>query len=361
MARIDSFLRLVVEQQASDLHFDAGKVPLIRHNGDLIPLPFRALTEAETRRFLLEILTPEEREKLEATQELDLLYALPGVGRFRANMFFQSHGPGAAFRIIPDRPPSLDMLGFPPVVKWFTTLASGLILIGGPTGSGKTTTLAACVNEINKTAQRHIITIEDPIEFLHDPVQSVITQRQVGAHIESFAEAVRSALRESPDVLVVGEVREHETMQLALQAAETGVLVFGTLHTNSAPKTLSRVLDMAPEDVREQMRATLAVHLRGVLAQHLVKRAGLDGRIAAVEVLINNQAVAAMIRDNKVAQLDGALQSASPESGMQSLDQCLSRYLKDGIVDAEDALSTAEHPEQLRKVLAQVELEARGD
>src|SRR6185436_1453993 len=162
----------------------------------------------------------------------------------------------------------------------------------------------AIVHEINKTAQKHVITIEDPIEFLHEPTQSVITQRQVGAHIESFAEAVRSALREAPDVLVVGEVREHETLQLALQAAETGVLAFGTLHTSSAPKTLSRVLDMAPEDSREQLRATLAVHLRGVIAQHLVKRAGGDGRIAALEVLVNNQAVASMIRDNKVAQLE---------------------------------------------------------
>lgn len=361
MARIDSFLRLVVEQQASDLHFHAGKVPLIRHNGDLIPLPFRPLSEAETRRFLYEMLAPDERAQLEASQELDLLYALEGVGRFRVNMFAQSHGHGAAFRIIPDHPPDIEGLGFPPIVRQLTKLSSGLVLIGGPTGSGKTTTLAAIVHDINKTARRHVITIEDPIEFLHDNVLSVITQRQVGAHIDTFAEAVRSALRESPDVLVIGEVREHETLALALQAAETGVLVFGTLHTNSAPKTLSRVLDMAPEDAREQLRATLAVHLRAVIAQHLVKRAGGDGRIAALEVLLNTQAVASMIRDNKVAQLDAFLQSAPPDSGMQSLDQCLTRWLKDGVVDADDALSTAEHPEHLRKVLAQLEHEVRGD
>jgi twitching motility protein PilT len=361
MARIDSFLRLVVEQQASDLHFDAGKVPLIRHNGDLIPLPFRALSDAETRRFLFEMLAPDERAILESTQELDLLYALPGVGRFRVNMFVQSQGYGAAFRIIPDRPPDIATLGFPPIVQQLTTLASGLVLIGGPTGSGKTTTLAAIAHEINKTAQKHIITIEDPIEFLHDPIQSVITQRQVGAHIDTFAEAVRSALRESPDVLVVGEVREHETLQHALQAAETGVLVFGTLHTNSAPKTLSRVLDMAPEEVREQLRATLAVHLRAVIAQHLVKRAGGDGRIAALEVLLNTHAVAAMIRDNKVAQLDAFLQSAPPESGMQSLDHVLGRWLKEGVVEPDEALSTAEHPEHLKKLLALLESEVRGE
>lgn len=361
MARIDSFLRLVVEQGASDLHFDAGKPPLIRHNGDLLALPFRPLSEAETRRFLFELLSPEERERLDTTQELDLLYALPGVGRFRVNMFVQSEGYGAACRIIPDRPPELGALGFPAAVRQLCNLQAGLVLIGGPTGSGKTTTLAAIVHEINKTSRRHIVTIEDPIEFLHDPIQSVITQRQVGAHVESFAAAVHSALRASPDVLVVGEVRDHETMQLALQAAETGVLVFGTLHTNSAPKTLSRVLDIAPEDFREQLRATLAVHLRAVIAQHLVKRAGGDGRIAALEVLLNTPAVATMIRENRVPQLENQLISAPADSGMQHLDACLLRLLHDGIVDPDDALSTAEHPEQLRRALLQLAQQAEQE
>lgn len=361
MARIDSFLRLVVEQQASDLHFHAGNVPLIRHHGDLVPLPFRALSATETKRFLFEMLSSDERERLEATHELDFLYPLPGVGRFRVNLFMQSHGYGAAFRIIPDQPPDLDALGFPTVVRQLTTLPSGLVLIGGPTGSGKTTTLAAIVHEINKTAQRHIITIEDPIEFLHDTLQSVVTQRQVGAHVESFAEAVRSALREAPDVLVIGEVRDHETFFHALQAAETGVLVFGTLHTNSAVKTLTRVLDMAPDELRDQLRATLSSHLRAVLAQHLVKRVGGDGRMAAVEVLLNNQPVATMIRDGKLPQLAGFLQSAPTESGMQSLDQCLIRFLREGLVDPDDAIGAAERSEAVRKVAAQLESEALGE
>jgi twitching motility protein PilT len=351
VARIDSFLRLVVEQQASDLHFHAGKVPLIRHNGDLVPLPFRALSESETRRFLLEILSAEERVQFEARSEIDLLYALPGVGRFRVNLFVQSHGPGAVFRIIPDRPPELDALGFPAVVKRFTQLTSGLVLIGGPTGSGKTTTLAAIANEINKSARRHIITVEDPLEFLHEPKQSAITQRQVGLHVESFADAVRSSMRASPDVLVIGELRDYDTAHLALQAAEAGALVFGTLHTNSAPRTLSRILDIAPDDVRDQMRATLAVHLRAVIAQHLVKRQSGDGRVAAVEILVNAPACAAMIRENKIFQIDSWLQSQPPDSGCQALDACLLRLVKDGVIDEASALELAEHKDLLTKAL----------
>ncbi len=353
MARIDSFLRLVVEQRASDLHFTAGAVPLIRHHGELVPLPFRALSEAEARKFLAEMLTPDERDKLETEQELDLLYSLPGVGRFRANLFMQSSGWGAAFRIIPDRPPQLEDLGFPSSVRGLCALSNGLVLIGGPTGSGKTTTLAAIVNEINKTQKKHIVTVEDPIEFLHEPLSSAITQRQVGAHIDSFAEALRSALRESPDVLVVGELRDAETLTLAVQAAETGVLVFGTLHTSSAAKTLTRVLDMAPEEIREQLRSSLSVLLKGVVvAQHLLRRSGGDGRIAAIEVLLNNPAVASMIRDNKVPQIDSYLQSISLDSGMQGLEGCLLRYIRDGLIDLEEACRLSMAPEVLKKEAA---------
>jgi twitching motility protein PilT len=353
MARLDSFLRLVVEQRASDLHFTAGAAPLIRHDGELVSLPFRVLTEGEARRFLAEILSPEERERLEAEQELDLLYSLPGVGRFRANIFFQQHGWGAAFRIIPDEPPRLDQLGFPASVRALCNLQQGLVLIGGPTGSGKSTTLAAIVHEINRTARRHILTIEDPIEFLHEPIQSAVTQRQVGSHIDSYADALRSALRESPDVLVVGEMRDSETLQLAVQAAETGVLVFGTLHTSSAAKTVTRAIDMAPEDAREQLRASLSVLVKGVVAQHLLRRANGDGRIAAVEVLLNNPAVASMIRDNKAVQIDAYLESANPwETGMQGLEACLLHYVRDGLVDIDEAAKLSTAPEVLRKEAA---------
>jgi twitching motility protein PilT len=359
MARLDSFLRLVVEQRASDLHFTAGSVPLIRHHGALVPLPFRAVSDAESRKFLGEILTAEERERLDVDHELDLLYALPGVGRFRANLFVQHNGWGAAFRIIPDSPPRLDDIGLPTAVRSVCGLQNGLVLIGGPTGSGKTTTLAAIVDQINRTARRHVLTIEDPIEFLHEPILSAITQRQVGTHVESFAEALRSALRESPDVLVVGEMRDSETLQLAIQAAETGVLVFGTLHTSSAAKTITRVVDMAPEEQRDQIRSSLSVLLKGVVSQHLVRRAGGDGRVAAVEVLLTNAAVASMIRDNKVAQLDAWLQTVNTiETGMQGLEQCLLRYVKDGVVDLDEACQLSANPEHLRREMSVAELES---
>lgn len=359
MARLDSFLRLVVEQRASDLHFTAGSIPLIRHHGALVPLPFRAVSDAEARKFLGEILNAEERERLEVEHELDLLYSLPGVGRFRANLFVQHGGWGAAFRIIPDQPPRLQDIGLPGAVRALCSLQNGLVLIGGPTGSGKTTTLAAIVDEINRTSRRHVLTIEDPIEFLHDPILSAITQRQVGTHVDSFAEALRSALRESPDVLVVGELRDADTLQLAMQAAETGVLVFGTLHTSSAAKTITRIVDMSPEDQRDQLRSSLSVLLKGVVAQHLVRRAGGDGRVAAVEVMLTNAAVASMIRDNKVAQLDAWLQTVNTiETGMQSLEQCLLRYVKDGVVDLDEACQLSGNPEHLRREFSSAELES---
>src|SRR5438128_5936319 len=302
MARFDSFLRLVAEQGASDLHFHAGNLPIIRHEGDLLALPFRVLSELETSRFLLEILTDEQRAEFEKKRELDLVYEVPGVARFRANIFVQSQGLGAVFRVIKNEIPTLEQLNLPLAVKRLTQLNNGLVLVTGPTGSGKSTTLAAMVDEINKTSQRHVISIEDPIEFLHKPIKGAITQRQVGKHAESFSSALRSALRESPDVLVVGEMRDLETIQLAISAAETGVLVIGTLHSNGAAKAIDRIIDVIPEESRDQVRSTLSVLLRGVIAQTLLKRADGDGRVAALEILLLNYAVANLIREGKVFQ-----------------------------------------------------------
>ncbi len=353
MARIDTFLKIVAEQQASDLHFDAGSVPVIRHDGELLDLPFRALTEQETERFLFEILNDEQRARLAEERQLDLLYVLSGVGRFRANIFAQSHGLSAAFRIIPDRPPSLDELGLPSIVRRLLTLPNGLVIVTGPTGSGKTTTLSAMVHEINCTLERHIITVEDPIEFVHEPLKSVVTQREVGTHVASFAAGLRSALRETPDVLVVGEMRDRETMLLALSAAETGVLVFGTLHTNSAARAVDRIVDAVPEDQREQTRGVLSVLLRAVIAQHLVRRATGEGRLAAAEILVQTMGTSTLIREGKIHQLAAHLQSAASDgSGSQSLDASLFQHVRDGLVTGEEALGVADYPELLRRQLS---------
>ncbi len=358
MARIDSFLTLVTEQHASDLHFHAGSVPSIRYQGDMLPLPFRVLSRQETERFLLEILTPEQKETLQKTQELDLVYRLTGVARFRVNMLVQKYGLGAVFRVIPDRLPTMDELLMPHSVRKLTELNNGLVLVCGPTGSGKTTTLATIVAQINKTTAKHIITIEDPIEFVHTSEKSVVTQRQVGMHVPSFAAALRSALRESPDVVVVGEMRDVETISLAQSAAETGVLVFGTLHTNSSAKAIDRIIDAMPEDAREQTRSVLSVLLRAVVSQQLCKKANSDTRIAAFEVLLQNYAVANMIRENKLHQLEGYLQSASNDgTGTQSTDSCLLRYVRQSLVDVDEAVKVASAPDQLRKQAAEMTAE----
>ncbi len=355
MPRIDSFLRLVAQQGASDLHFHAGNVPIIRHEGELMGLPFRQLSEVETSRFLLEMMTPEQRAEFEANQEIDLVYVIEDLARFRANIFVQSHGLGAVFRVIPNKMPTMEELHLPLAVKRLTELHNGLVLVTGPTGSGKTTTLAAMVDEINKTSERHVISIEDPIEFLHQPIKGAITQRQVGKHAESFASALRSALRESPDVLVVGEMRDLETINLATSAAETGVLVVGTLHSNSATKAIDRIIDVIPEESRDQVRSTLSVLLRGVVAQHLAKHASGEGRVAVLEILLQSYAVSNLIRENKVFQIDGYLDSASNDgSGTQSLDAHLFRLVKGGEITVEEALKFANQPDSLKRLAAEL-------
>jgi twitching motility protein PilT len=356
MARIDSFLKLVVEQQASDLHFAAGHQPTIRHDGDLVPLPYRQLSELESKRFIYEILTEEQREELEQERELDLVYVIPGVGRYRTNVFHQCKGVSAVFRVIPDSVPSIDELMLPPSVRKLTTMANGLVLVTGPTGSGKTTTLAALIDEINETSQRHIVTIEDPIEFVHQPKQSVITQRQVKEHTESFSAALRAALREAPDVLVIGELRDLESMSLALTAAETGVLVFGTLHTPTASAAINRIIDVVPEGIRVQMLGVLSVLLRGVIAQQLCKRASGEGRIAILEVLMQNIAISNMVRENKVLQIEAYMQSiSSGQGGMQGFDQCVIRSINQRLITDEEGLRVARDPDRISRFIAEME------
>ena len=355
MARIDSFLRVAVDQRGSDLHLHAGTPPTVRLDGDLLPLPFRTLSDLEARRFLYEILDPERRAQLEARRQLDFVHVVPRVGRFRVNAFYQRQGLSAVFRVVPDHPPTVEDLLLPAAVRDLSRLQNGMVLVTGPTGSGKTTTLAAMVAEINRTSPRHVITLEDPVEFIHRRVQAAITQREVGRDVESFATGLRSALRESPDVLMVGELRDPETIQLALQAAETGVLVLGTLHTRTASGAPDRIIDSVPEGAREQARSVLSVLLRGVIAQRLCRRAWGEGRIAALEIVLQTHAVSAMIREGKTHQLDAWLQSPGLEgTGSQSLDKCLLRYVREGLIDREEALATANDPDAMRDRLEDI-------
>ncbi len=360
MARIDSFLRVVVDQNASDLHFHAGSVPIIRYLGDLVPLPYRVLGEEETTRFLTEIMTTEQRLLFDETQEIDFAYLIAGVGRFRVNIFTQARGLGAVFRVIPARLATMGELRLPKALWKLTELTNGLVLVTGPTGSGKTTTLAAMIDEINRTSARHIITIEDPIEYVHVPVKCAITQRELGTHTESAAGALRAALRESPDVLVVGELRDYEMISLALSAAETGVLVLGTLHTNSAAKALDRLISACPEDAQSQVVSVLSFVLKGVIAQHLCKNATGDGRVAVVETLLHSHAVSNLIREGKFFQIDTYLRAADVSTGMQHLDYAIFEYIKEGVVTAEEGLSVANEPEMLR-VLVDGLLAERGE
>ena len=358
MARFDSFLKMVVDQKASDLHFHSGQVPIIRYNSDLVPLPFRVISETEGRRFIMEMLTEAQKLELEKTQNIDFIYTMADGARFRSNVFYQRNGLSAVFRIIPGELPTLDELMMPPSLRKLTTVGNGLVLLTGPTGCGKTTTLAAIIHEINLNQRRHIITVEDPIEFLHQPIRSMVTQRQVGKHTESFAAALRSALREAPDVLVVGELRDQETIALALSAAETGILVFGTLHTNTAAKAVNRIIDAVPDESREQARGVLSVLLRGVVSQRLCKRANGDGRVAMLEVLLQTWAISNMIRENKTHQMESYLQSVNPAAtGMQSLEMALATGVREGLLTMTEALKATEDETMLKSLLKDLEME----
>jgi twitching motility protein PilT len=352
-ARLDTFLRVAADQDASDLHFHAGKVPKVRYRGDLVALPFRVLSELQVRSFLDEIMTDAQRAELTREQQIDFAYELPELGRFRVSACRQADGLGAVFRFVPNRVPRLEDLDLPATVTRFLGHSNGLVLITGPTGSGKTTTLAALIDRINETTARHVITIEDPIEFVHPPKRGLVTQREVGTHVASFATGLRSALRESPDVLVVGEMRDFETVSLALGAAEAGVLVFGTLHTGSAAKAIDRVLGTCPPDQQEQVREVLATLLRGALSQRLCRLSSGVGRTVAPEILLQSVSVAHLIRERKVHQIHAYLQGGGDAAarGMVGLERSLARLVEDGRIDADEALRHANDADALRAML----------
>ena len=340
MPQIDQFLRLLTQQSGSDLHLSCGSPPVIRLHGHLQRIKFRELAPADMQVLITEILTPEQQEQLQQTHDLDFAYEIPEVARFRGNVFFQHRGMGAVFRVIPSRVLSAEELKLPEAIQNLTLLNRGLVLVTGPTGSGKSTTLAAMIDLINETRAEHILTVEDPIEFVHSNKQSLVNQREVGPHTRSFATALKAALREDPDVILVGEMRDRETISLGLTAAETGHLVLGTLHTNSAHKTVDRIIDTFPADQQEQVRAMLSESLRGVVAQQLLRKKGGSGRVAAHEILIGTPAVGNLIREGKTFQIPSVIQTGKKD-GMIQMDQSIMGFLNSGVIEAGEAYAKA--------------------
>jgi twitching motility protein PilT len=357
--KIDSFLQHLVRNQGSDLHLSCGEAPIIRIHGELQRVEYPPLTSENMEVLLFEVLTPEQLGRFQSTHELDFAYEVPGLARFRGNLFQQHRGPGAVFRVIPSVIPGADQLGLPQAIREFTRLNKGLVLVTGPTGSGKSTTLAAMIDLINKTRSEHILTIEDPIEFVHVPRKALVNQREVGRHTGSFAAALKAALREDPDVVLVGEMRDRETISLALTAAETGHLVFGTLHTNSAHKTVDRIIDSFPADQQDQVRAMLSESLRGVVAQQLLKKKP-RGRVAAHEILVGTPAVGNLIREAKTFQIPSIMQTGK-QHGMIQMDQSIMTHLQAGLVAPDEAYAKAHDRSLFRPHLERAVGYGRGE
>ncbi len=354
MNRIDAFLELAVNQGGSDLHMVSGQPPRIRISGDLQPVRFRELSESDVNDFLLEFMQPEDRLVLERNESVDFAYHSETAGRFRVNVYKHVGGIAAAMRAIPTKVPELASIGLPAVVEQLLSVGKGLTLVTGPTGSGKSTTLAAMIDFLNRTKRGHIITIEDPIEFVHDFKQCVVTQREVGTDAPSFAEALRSAVREDPDAILVGEMRDLETISLALTAAETGIQVFGTLHTNGAVRCVDRIVNVFSPRKQEQVRTMLAGALRLVVAQQLVRKADHSGRLVAAEVLVSTHAVSSMIRQGNSNKLHSAIASGS-RIGMQGLDAVLMEMVRTEKITGEEAYEHAIDRAQFERYLPQNE------
>ena len=336
MARIDAILKIVKEQGASDLHMTTGAPPIVRLNGEITPIPYEELTREINELLLFEIMDADTRARYEQVKDVDFSYEVPGVVRARCNVYEQSRGVAGAFRILPNQILSLGELGLPPLVTRLTELTRGLVVVTGPPGTGKSSTLAAMIDHINRNRRKHILTIEDPIEYRHVNRQSLVTQREVGRNTPSFAQALRGALREDPDVILVGEMRDPETMGLAVTAAATGQLVFGTLHTMSATQTVDRILDSFEGEKQAQIRLMLAESLKGVLAQRLMRRKDGSGRVLALEILGSGGAVAALIRERKTFQLASVIQTGKKE-GMISMDESVMQLLRSGVISTEEA------------------------
>ncbi len=349
MAHIDVLLERALACGASDLHVRAGSSPLMRLHGRLQPLP-EADGQDGYEAALLAILTDSQRQIFEARSDLDFAYEIPHVGRFRVNLLRQYKGVGAVFRLLPNRLYSLEELGLPQVVHALVRLEQGLVLVTGPTGSGKSTTLAAIIDHINQESDKHIVTIEDPLEFIHPNKKSLVTQREVGVHTTSFAAALRAVLREDPDIILLGELRDLETISLAITAAETGHLVFGTLHTRTAASTVDRLIDVFPPEQQSQIRTMLADTLKGVIAQQLLVRADSQGQVVAVEILVGTTALANLIREGKTYQIPSLIQTGRRE-GMQPMDQAILELLRSKQITPQEAYRKAIDKDIYRRYL----------
>ena len=347
MAKLDPFLSAMVDQNGSDLHVVSGNPPIMRIHGDLVRVKASPL-KADAVLAVLEEITPAHIwADYKEIQDADFAYELPGVARFRVNLFMQKNGPAAVLRVIPSEILGCDDLALPDAVRGLAAQHKGLVLVTGPTGSGKSTTLAAIIDEVNRTRADNVITIEDPVEFVHSPKKALISHREIGTHTRSFAAALRAALREDPDVILVGEMRDRETIGLAVEAAATGHLVFGTLHTQNAAKTVDRMIEVFPPEEQGQIRSTLADALHAVVAQTLFKRIDEPGRVAALEIMICTPAVSNLIREGKTFQIPSALQMGRKD-GMQSLDSAIVALLDKGVIAPEEATRKAVNKDQIR-------------
>jgi len=359
MPKIDRLLDIVKSANASDLHLVSGSVPIIRVDGRLEKTRHRHLSDDEIRQLLYEILTDDQIREFEKSGDIDLAYGIEGMARFRVNVYNTYTGAAAAIRIITARPLGLDALGFSPAVAELAENKSGLILVTGPTNSGKTTTLAALVDHINTQYSKHIITLEDPIEYVHTSRNSLISQRQVGLHSETFASGLRAALREDPDVVLVGEMRDIETIGLAVTAAEVGLLVMGTLHTNSASSTVDRIIEVFPVDQQQQIRVMLADSLGGIVSQQLLHRSDGVGRVVAYEMMVRTTSIASMIRERKNFQIPTAIQTGGKQ-GMQLLDSHLKKLVEEGTVTAEEAMKFSADPSKFQQMTTKARPEMAG-
>ncbi len=346
MPKVDIFLKIMQKYGASDLHIGDGAEPMFRINGVLERAKHKVLSEKEVRLLLYELLTDKQIKQLETVGELDFAYSLPDVARFRLNIFKKYPGFAASFRIIPNKIPTIESLGFPDTLKKMLSKRSGLILVTGPANSGKSTTQAALVEYLNNHMNYHIITLEDPLEFIHTNKNCLINQRQIGEHSASFSSALRAALREDPNVILVGEMRDNETISLALTAAEVGLLVLGTLHTKSAAQTVSRIVDVFPVDQQTQIRLALSEVLIGICSQQLIRRTDGRGRVAAIEILVMNHAIGNLIRESRVHLINNAIMTGKKE-GMQLLDQYLKELISQKIISGDEAARYATDPKAI--------------